>query len=335
MKEGDAPKEPNSERTENESCPSCRHLKGLLCLKTRIRFKKGESFLSECNCFESLMESSIPPQSDSSNPDTISIDADIIEFLELTPSEEEERIRLEEIVERSFVEAGRALKRLRDGKLYRSTHRTFEDYALERFGFSRRHPYYLIDAACVVDNLLEKCEPLVHILPTSERQVRPLTQLDPKVQREAWQQAVSDAGGKVPSSRVVKSVVDRIREKNLVSNPWRVGDVAEIIVKENPDLRGRGGCWAIVSEVLDFSCIVQMWDGEYLAKIENLKTLDLPDDQQEEVRSLCDRVSRLTEISELDRSARVLLASLGRQTFLTDVEEQLLETLESYYLKLT
>jgi hypothetical protein len=74
-----------------------------------------------------------------------------------------------------------------------------------------------------------------------------------------------------------------------------------------------------------------MWDTEYLVKIENLKTLDLPDDQQEEVRRLCDRLNRLTEINELDRSARVLLASLGRQTFLTDVEEQLLGTLEGYY----
>jgi hypothetical protein len=73
------------------------------------------------------MNSSIPPQSDSSNPDAISIDAPVIELEELTPSEEEERLRLEEIVERSFVEAGRALKRLRDGKLYRSTHRTFSD----------------------------------------------------------------------------------------------------------------------------------------------------------------------------------------------------------------
>jgi hypothetical protein len=278
------------------------------------------------------MESSIPHQSDSSNPDAISIDAPFIELEELTPSEEEERLRLEEIVERSFVEAGRALKRLRDGKLYRSTHSTFSDYARERFGMARIHPYRLIYATEVVENLSSQCFQFGNILPTNEAQCRPLTKLSSDEQVEAWQQAVSEAEGKIPPARVVKSVVARIREKNPVPNPWRVGECAEILVKENPDLRGRGGCWAIVTEVHDFSCTVQMWDGKYLVKIENLKTLDLPPDQQEEVRHLCERMNRLTEINELDRSARVLLASLGRQTFLTPVEEKLLETLESCYL---
>lgn len=275
------------------------------------------------------MKPSIPNQPDSSFTDTISIDAPVIEFEELTPSEQEERIRLEEIVERSFVEAGRALKRLRDGKYYRSTHSTFSDYARDRFGFERRHPYRLIEAAEVVDNLSQvelpfkdneeqshqMCPNGTHILPTAERQVRPLTNLKPEQQREVWQQAVSEAGDKVPSARVVKSVVDRIREKNPVPNPWRVSSIAEILVKDNPELRGRGGCWAIVTEVLDFSCIVQMWDGQYQVKISNLKTLDLPPDQQEEVRRLDKRLTRLTEISELDRSARVLLASLGRRLY--------------------
>jgi hypothetical protein len=327
MKEGD--------RIENEICPSCRHLDGLLCLKTRIRFKQGESFLSECNYFEPLMEIDRATLTDSSLTDAISIDAPVIELEELTPSEEEERIRLEEIVERSFVEAGRALKRLRDGKYYRSTHKTFSDYARERFGMARIHPYRLIYATEVVENLSSQCFQFGNILPTNEAQCRPLTKLSSSEQVEVWQQAVSEAGNKVPPARVVKSVVERIREKKPVPNPWRIGEVAEILVKDNPSLRGRGGCWCILTEVHDFSCTVQMWDTEYLVKIENLKTLDLPDDQLQEVRHLCDRMNRLVQVENLDRSARVLLASLGRQTFLTDVEEQLLGTLESYYLKLS
>jgi hypothetical protein len=35
------------------------------------------------------------------------------------------------------------------------------------------------------------------ILPTNERQVRPLTRLEPDKQREVWQQAVEAAGGRV------------------------------------------------------------------------------------------------------------------------------------------
>jgi hypothetical protein len=339
MEEGDAPKEPLRERIEHELCPTCRHLDGLLCLKTRILFKKGESFLFECNCFESLMNSSIPPQSDAAESsqtnaiNTMSQEAEIIEE-ELTDAELEERHSLEQQVEQAFYLAGFALKRLRDGRLYRSTHATFTDYCLDRFAYSRRQMDYLIAAAEVYEHLQTRtiCS---QILPTRENQVRPLTNLEPELQVEIWQQAVSEAGNKVPPARVVKSVVDRIREKKPVPNPWRIGEVAEMVVKDNPSLRGRGGCWCIITEVLDFSCIVQMWDREIQVKIENLKTLDLPPDQQEEIRRLCDRLNRLTEISELDRSARVLLASLGRQTFLTDVEEQLLGTLESYYLKLT
>jgi hypothetical protein len=281
------------------------------------------------------MNPSIPPQSDSSKTDAVSVETSIVQFEELSPSEESERQRLEEIVERSFFEAGRALKRLRDGKLYRSTHSSFESYVRERFAMRQSRSYQLIDAASVFEHLASKVPQFVELLPTNEAQCRPLTKLSKNEQVEIWQQAVSEAGGKVPPARVVKSVVDRIREKNPVPNPWRIGEVAEILVKENPDLRGRGGCWCIITEVLDFSCIVQMWDTEYQVKIENLKTLDLPPDQQEEIRHLCERLNRLVQVENLDRSAKVLLASLGRQTFLTDVEEQLLGTLESYYLQLT
>ena len=51
------------------------------------------------------------------------------------------------------------------------------------------------------------------VLPTSERQVRPLAKLEPSQQREVWQQAVAEAGGKVPSNRLVKSLVDQIKER--------------------------------------------------------------------------------------------------------------------------
>ncbi|MGK7897738.1 MAG: hypothetical protein AB4372_30005 [Xenococcus sp. (in: cyanobacteria)] len=94
----------------------------------------------------------------------------IITILEpLTLEEESERLRLERQVEREFYQAGLALQKLRDKKLYRSTHKTFQEYCQDRFGFTKRSAYYLIDAVKIVDNL-KKCEPLVHILPTSERQ---------------------------------------------------------------------------------------------------------------------------------------------------------------------
>jgi hypothetical protein len=39
-----------------------------------------------------------------------------------------------------------------------------------------------MDAAVVFNNLMERCDQIDHILPTAERQVRPMTKLEP------WQQ---------------------------------------------------------------------------------------------------------------------------------------------------
>ncbi len=64
------------------------------------------------------------------------------------------------------------------------------------------------------------------ILPTNECQVRPLARLEPSQQRECWRQAVKAAGDKVPSGRQVKDIVDRIRERTKVPNPYREGEIS-------------------------------------------------------------------------------------------------------------
>ncbi len=275
----------------------------------------------------------------------------IVDIQELTDDEQQERRRLERKVERAFYEAGKALQELRKKRLYRSTHATFEQYCLERFGFQRRHPYRLIDAADVVDNLIgtqnddsemcpngtqnddedetQMCPNGTQILPTSERQVRPLTKLEPSEQVEAWTEAVTQAGGKVPPARVVKEVVQNMQQPNKVPNPWRVGEVAQIIVKGNPDLRGKGGCWAVITTVNDFSCSVQLWDGNYQVKLENLKDLPYSNEQQQEIKKLSDRISK-RKLDEVEQAARDFLAGLGRlnRPWLTDIEENILEVLE-------
>lgn len=119
---------------------------------------------------------------------------------ELTEQELSERHHLELRVERAFYEAGAALGELRDKRLYRSTHRTFEDYVRERFGYSRVTAHYKIAAAAVMKNLLTNGE---QILPTSERQVRDLVGYPPKSQCLIWSQGVEQAGGKVPTSRIM------------------------------------------------------------------------------------------------------------------------------------
>jgi hypothetical protein len=255
---------------------------------------------------------------------------------ELTPEEESDRLNLERKVERAFYEAGKALKELRDRRLYRSTHKTFEEYCKQRFGFGRITAHYQIAASEVVDNLLTNCEQnemltnCEQILPTNEYQCRPLTKLEPEQQREAWAKAVESAGGKVPSGRIVSDVVQRIRERTRVPNPYKVGEVCQLIAKDDPELRGKGGCWCIVSEVHEFSCTVTTWEGEITVRLSNLKSLEFSEKDCQRMKVLCHRLHRLYS-EEMEGTARAVVEIFGKheRPYLTALEEKLLELLEA------
>jgi hypothetical protein len=99
---------------------------------------------------------------------------------------------LEQTIERglkTFYEVGTALLAIRDGRLYRQGHETFETYYKERWGFQKAYAYRLIEAAQTADRV----SPIGDIRPTNEAQVRPLTRLEPEQQKEAWERAVETA----------------------------------------------------------------------------------------------------------------------------------------------
>ncbi|MHC5747036.1 MAG: hypothetical protein ACYTXT_35175 [Nostoc sp.] len=267
-------------------------------------------------------------------PGSATITVTAVEVTELTQEEQSDRLFLERKVERAFFEAGKALMELRDRKLYRSTHKTFEEYCRERFGHSRRQSYLLMDAAVVFDNLVEICDQIDHKLPIAEGQVRPMTKLEPQEQQEAWLKAVELADGKVPTGKIVKDVVQRIMERTQVPNTYQIGEVCQILTKDNPELRGKGGCWAIVSAVNEFSCTVRVWDGEYTIGLQHLKSFNYLPPECEQMQSLSDRISRVYSDS-LEETVKSLLQLLGKlnRPYLTAVEEKLLSVLEFEYGK--
>ncbi|OYE00157.1 hypothetical protein [Nostoc sp. 'Peltigera membranacea cyanobiont' 232] len=266
------------------------------------------------------------------NPATATITVTAVEVPELTEEEQRDRLHLERRVERAFFEAGKALTELRDRRLYRSTHKTFEEYCRDRFGHNRRQSYLLMDAAVIFDNLEQKCDRNDHILPTNEWQVRPLSKLDPDIQPEAWEQAVESANGKVPSHRIVKDAVQRIMERTKVPNTYQLGEVCQILAKDNPELRGKGGCWGIVSQVNEFSCTVKIWDGEYAVGLQHLKSFNYLPAECEQMQVICDRINRVYS-SSLEETVKSLLQLLGKvnRPYLTAVEQKLLTLLESEY----
>ncbi|MEH1773424.1 hypothetical protein [Nostoc sp.] len=282
-------------------------------------------------------KSTISSSTDSTSPDNLAQEEDTatatitvtaVEIPELTEQEISDRLHLERKVERAFFEAGKALTELRDRRLYRSTHKTFDEYCLDRFGYNRSRSYQLVDAAVVVDNL-QKCPQIVDILPTAEGQVRPMTKLEPQEQQEAWLRAVELAGGKVPTGRIVKDVVQRIMERTQVPNTYQLGEVCQILIKDNPELRGKAGCWGIVSATNEFSCTVRMWDGEYAVGLQHLKSYDYLPAECEQMQVICDRISQVYS-SGLEESVQRFLEMLGKlnRAYLTALEEKLLGVLE-------
>ncbi len=139
----------------------------------------------------------------------------LVQKLELSPlsaSEIEERDELENTVQEAFYIAGKALKVLRDKKLYRETHSSFFVYVKERFDFTRRAADYLISASTVVENLKREQIVLgINVLPTKESQCREIAKLPLEQQSQAWLISVERANGKVPPAKIVKQVVVEIK----------------------------------------------------------------------------------------------------------------------------
>ena len=252
----------------------------------------------------------------------------VIEVVEeLSEQELAERHRLELKVERAFVEAGTALRELRDRRLYRNTHKTFEEYCRDRFGFSRQNANYFIAGAGVVDNLLNLTTNCCQILPTKESQVRPLTSLNPQEQRQVWEEAVEASGGKIPSARVVKGIVERLKERHTIPPliPFQPGEVVEI------GFGRHSGCWGIVTHVGTWNCTIHI-------SVRNVDVQCKPHEMEKvapkytvEIKVVNQRILALMQCDNLSRTVIAVVETLVRQTCFSPDDLWLLEKLEERY----
>ena len=132
--------------------------------------------------------------------------------LELTVIEKTELEELETVIKQdmgAYYRVGCALAKIRDSRLYRETHSTFEAYCKDRWEMKRAHAYRLIESASVKDHL----SPMGDIQPINERQARPLTKLaTAEAQREAWETVVETAPeGKITAYHVSKVVNGKLK----------------------------------------------------------------------------------------------------------------------------
>lgn len=249
----------------------------------------------------------------------------------LTDEEAADRHRLELKVEKAFYQAAFALRELHERKLYRSTHSRFDHYCRDRFGFSQQNADLLIRAAEVIDNL--KVTTIgCNFLPTSERQVRPLTKLNPDEQRQIWEEAVTEAGGRVPSGRIVKSIVERLQERNTTPPPisFQEGDVVLIrgLGIGNPQLRKYDGQWSIVIAVNEYTVTLAVDGLDVPVKPQFLEAVDPKDGA--EIKAVYERITRLQQ-EEIDPIEDAGLKVLLRLTCFTPKQMMWLEWIENSY----
>jgi hypothetical protein len=102
---------------------------------------------------------------------------------------------------RGFREIGEALAEIRDSRLYRATHATFEDYCEQRWNLSRRHSYQLIESAQAVCSIEHTGLPA----PEKESQARALASVPEADRGDVWREAHERTDGK-PTAKVISEV---------------------------------------------------------------------------------------------------------------------------------
>jgi hypothetical protein len=124
-----------------------------------------------------------------------------------------------------------------------------------------------------------------------------------------------------------------LKEKKPTPFPYKVGEVVKISAKNEPQLRGFRGYWAIITAVHHFSGDIQMWNGTATnIHPEHLSSLDYNPSQCQSRKRLCERITKIIEQSP-EVTAMQFLSILGRQRppELTELEEKMLNLLEREY----
>lgn len=113
---------------------------------------------------------------------------------------------VEQGIEGAFKVAS-ALLTIREQRLYRSTHRTYEEYIEDKWQMSSRRARHLTFAAGVVKSLEEAG---VAELPQNESQVRGLAGVAPEDQAKVWTEAQKTTGKKQPGRKEVQEAAKKV-----------------------------------------------------------------------------------------------------------------------------
>ena len=146
---------------------------------------------------------------------------------ELSASERNRLTEAEKVIQNhfeSFSKAGDALVEIRDNRLYRETHGTFEDYCRERWEMSKTQANRLIAAAQVIHNIVKVKESKDIAEHLSESAVRPLTGLTPKQQQKVMRKVVEKAPPPIAGRGVVTARLVQTVARQVVPSAFKKGE---------------------------------------------------------------------------------------------------------------
>jgi hypothetical protein len=148
----------------------------------------------------------------------------------LTAEEKQRLARLEKVIDAKlgdFFEVGSALMEIKGKELFRETHRNFNLYCLDRWGFGRSYANKLIGSAERIQLL-----PQDQTRPANEFQIRPFLKLEPEEFPKKWQTILDAAGTGKVTSRIVEETLQlpkRKRKRRKVKTTDRKEKVNELL----------------------------------------------------------------------------------------------------------
>ena len=190
-------------------------------------------------------------------------------------------------------QVGSALATIRDEKLYREEHTSFESYLRARWNISRPSAYRLIDAAAVRENLLspigDTAPEATRRLPANEAQSRPLAALEPEQQREAWTAAFESSNGQPTAAHVKAAVAKLPKEISQAVAAVESGEktmTAAVSGKPAPATK-LGAAWTNIEKVVGKELAAALRaTGELEDRRNALKVAELPDARMREATNL-------------------------------------------------
>jgi len=155
------------------------------------------------------------------------------------------------LAQRTFLDAGLALKAIRDEKLFEAAgHDSFETYCVKKWNYSLNYANRLIAAFYCNQVLKKEFASTGEILPSNEFQYRALMGLKESLWVKTWKEVLKHAAGKPVTGEMVETVVNKLDGINSETKKTKSKKTAAK-TKNPPEAKKLAKIGKLVEEALD------------------------------------------------------------------------------------